>query len=195
MSKINVRDALLETGMQVFHHQGFNATGVQEIADGAKVPKGSFYNYFSSKDAFAVEVIDLYARTSSTLGILLDVTLGDATARLHLYFDALIAGRKQRSFRAGCLLGNLSTELADQSELVREKLAVSFADWSRVLEDCIRQAQHAAAIDDRIPAATLAALLLNGWEGAVLRSKVDRNDDALQQFRVLTRELLGPPKA
>ena len=48
--KPNVREQLLETGLQVLHERGFNATSVQDITEAAGVPKGSFYNHFESEE-------------------------------------------------------------------------------------------------------------------------------------------------
>ena len=42
------KDKILRTGAEVIHLKGFNHTGLQEILSAAKVPKGSFYNYFKS---------------------------------------------------------------------------------------------------------------------------------------------------
>ena len=47
---INTRDRIVETGAAIIHHKGFNHTGIQEILTAAGVPKGSFYNYFKSKE-------------------------------------------------------------------------------------------------------------------------------------------------
>lgn len=181
MSKLNVRDQLLGAGLKLFHANGFNATGVQELATLAGVPKGSFYNYFSSKDAFAVEVLDRYWQKGNT-AMLSDLACGDARTRLRLYFEALVATHRGRDFQGGCLAGNFSTELSDQSRLIRDRLASFFAGWSRLIEGCIRDAQQEGTISSDLPAAQLASFVLNSWEGAVLRAKVDRDDVALTHF-------------
>lgn len=184
MQKTSVREKLLEAGLKLFHLQGFNATGVQELADAAGVPKGSFYNHFASKDAFAVEVLDRYWEKGNTQ-LLSDVTAGDALTRLRLYFEILVEIRRSKEFGAGCLLGNFTAELSDQSRLIRDRLASFFAAWSRSIESCIREAQQQGLISTDLPSATLASFILNTWEGAVLRSKADKDDSALTQFMVV----------
>ena len=57
---LNTRDRIIETGAQIIHRKGFNHTGIQEILTAAGVPKGSFYNYFKSKDDFGLHVIDYF---------------------------------------------------------------------------------------------------------------------------------------
>src|ERR1700693_4318215 len=56
-----VRDKIVDAALDRFHTLGFNACGVKEIVDKAGIPKGSFYNYFKSKELLAVEVLKVYA--------------------------------------------------------------------------------------------------------------------------------------
>src|SRR5258706_15085692 len=58
----NTRDHLLQVGLRRMHSMGYASTGVKEILDEADIPKGSFYHYFASKEAFAKEVLALYVR-------------------------------------------------------------------------------------------------------------------------------------
>jgi hypothetical protein len=43
---------LVGTGGDLVRRQGFHAIGVQDVATAAGVPKGSFYNYFATKEGF-----------------------------------------------------------------------------------------------------------------------------------------------
>jgi len=52
----NTRKRIIETGAAIIHRKGFNHTGIQEILNAAKVPKGSFYNYFKSKEDFGLQI-------------------------------------------------------------------------------------------------------------------------------------------
>ena len=59
------REKILEAGFRLFYERGFEATGIQEITMASGVPKGSFYNYFSSKTDFASGVLQLYGERQS----------------------------------------------------------------------------------------------------------------------------------
>lgn len=54
------RELLLRTGVELLTEQGFSATGIDQILRRVGVPKGSFYNYFKSKEAFGAELIERY---------------------------------------------------------------------------------------------------------------------------------------
>ncbi|BBP77716.1 transcriptional regulator [Pseudomonas sp. Ost2] len=182
MAVSQVREKLIEAGLSIIATQGFNGTGVQEIADLAGVPKGSFYNYFDSKDAFAVEVLERYWQKGRYRVILSDESLGDPLVRLRHYFEALAAARVDDRFLSGCLIGNFSSELSEQSRLVRDRLSEIYAGWARALEICIREAQDLGLVGRDVAAAELASFVLNAWQGAVLRTKVEKDGLALQQF-------------
>ena len=53
-------DRLIETGLTLFRRNGFDATGIGEILETSGLPKGSFYHYFRSKEAFGLAVADVY---------------------------------------------------------------------------------------------------------------------------------------
>lgn len=183
MPKPNVRDKLLSAGLNTIHRFGFNDCSVQDITKAANVPKGSFYNHFESKEAFGAEILALYWQkiASTSLQILSD-RLPSPTERLKRFFDALAGGLADLNYEQGCLFGNLGAELSAQSSLVRDRLSGLFASWTLSIENCVREAQIAGEIRADIDAEVLANFLVNAWEGAVLRSKIDRDERSLQQF-------------
>ena len=54
------REHLLATGEQVCLQRGFTGMGLSEMLALAEVPKGSFYHYFRSKEAFGVALLERY---------------------------------------------------------------------------------------------------------------------------------------
>lgn len=186
MSKPNVRDKLLSAGLDTIHRLGFNGCSVQDITQAANVPKGSFYNHFESKEMFGAEILTLYwQKMASTSLLILSDQLLSPTERLKHFFDALAEGLADLNYEQGCLFGNLGAELSAQSSLVRDRLSTLFASWTGSIENCVREAQIAGKICVDIDASILAAFLVNAWEGAVLRSKIDRDEQALKQFSVV----------
>ncbi len=184
--KTNVRERLLTAAFETLHRNGFNATGVQEITDAAKVPKGSFYNHFESKDALGVEVVGLYVAKGAERRQALVAGRGAPLARLKAYFKSLNQLGPANGFTRGCLLGNFSAELASQSPGIRQALAAALADWTRDIAAVLAEAQQSGEVSRDVPAGTLAAFLLNAWEGAVLRSRVDRSAAPLDAFMTIT---------
>ncbi len=183
MAKANVRERLLDAGLDTLHRRGFNGCGVQEITETAGVPKGSFYNHFESKEALGAAVVERYwqQRAGTLLRLLVKADVRPRE-RLCRYFAAMAANMAKRAYTGGCLIGNLGTELSDQSELVRGGLAAVFARWTEAVESCIREGQREGEIRADCDAAVLASFLINAWEGAVLRAKVEKNGTPFEEF-------------
>jgi TetR/AcrR family transcriptional repressor of nem operon len=186
MRQTATKDHLIATGLRVMHARGFHACGVQDITDAAEVPKGSFYTHFDSKERFGAEVLGRYweNRAGNALAILSDETRTPLD-RLKAYFAAKTSARVGESFEKGCMIGNFAAEMAPESRLVRDRLATVFAAWTRMLATCIREAQQAGQVREGLDADSVAAFLIDAFEGAVLRTKVERDASALLRFQSL----------
>jgi TetR/AcrR family transcriptional repressor of nem operon len=181
MARTNVREKIVNAGLKVLIEKGFNGSGVQEITAAAGVPKGSFYNHFESKEALGAEVVDRYGRDNPRRATLRDTSL-PAVQRLRAHFERLNEAYTGMRFGRGCLLGNFSAELADQSQLIRERLADLYLSWSTDIATVIAEAQAAGSISTKTPAADLAAFLLDAYEGALLRARVEKSGRAFDRF-------------
>jgi TetR/AcrR family transcriptional regulator, transcriptional repressor for nem operon len=167
----------------MLHESGYTATGIKDIVDAAEVPKGSFYNHFESKEAFGKEVVDLYFDKGIVeLRALLENRSIPPLERLRNYFSETTRVFQATGYVRGCMLGNLSLEIADHSASIRDRLASHFRTWSGALAECIAEAQSTGAIRNKLPAALLAQFLLNSWEGAMLRMRVEKSDEPLKDF-------------
>ena len=183
LSSQEVRERLLDAGVQTFSKSGFNGCSVQDITDTAGVPKGSFYNHFQSKEALAAAALEYYWSEGSCdrLNILTQLDVSPRK-RLKTYFEQAAAEIAQIDFTCGCLIGNMAAELSDHSPVIAAKLSAIFAGWSRQVGDCIREAQVAGEIKSDADPELLAAFVLNAWEGAILRARIEKSDRALRQF-------------
>ena len=186
MAKPDVREKLLSAGLDALHRRGFNATGVQDITDAARVPKGSFYNHFESKDALGVAVVERWGASAADRIKGLVEGSGKPLARLRAYFKAMNDLGPATKFQRGCLMGNFSAELSAQSPAIRAALEAGFEGWTLGVARVIAEAQKAGDVSRDIPAEALAGFLINAWEGAVLRSKVERSSAALDTFLAIT---------
>lgn len=192
MARSDVRDKLLSAGLEILHARGFNATGVQDITDAAGVPKGSFYNHFGSKDELGAAVVARYAELASAhRGSLLGRS-GRPLARLRSYFKALNERGPATGFARGCLLGNFATELSAQSPAIRAAVAEVFAQWRAAVAEVIAEGQRAGEIGRETPAIALAGCLIDAWEGAVIRARVEKSSAPLTAFLAVTfRKILA----
>ena len=186
LMKPNVREQLIHKGLQVLHEQGFNATSVQDITEAAGVPKGSFYNHFESKEDLGAEVVSRYLESSNRTQVVLRDPKLSPYARLRKYFERLVQVAEKKEFCGGCLLGNFGAELSEQSAMIRVRVSKEFSTWSAMIANVVAEAQAKGQISKDLPASTLAAFVLNGWEGALVRARVDKSKTPLEQFVKVT---------
>jgi TetR/AcrR family transcriptional repressor of nem operon len=180
---LEVRSRLLSVGRAVVHDRGFNGSGVQDITAAADVPKGSFYNYFDSKESFATEIIEDYWESIERRHgpILYDARL-KPLVRIDRYFGALSQDHREHGFTLGCLIGNLLLELANGSEETRGKLIDVLDRWEKAVAACLREAQDRDELDSTMDPKQLAAIMIEAYEGAVMRAKVEQNGNAFKRF-------------
>jgi TetR/AcrR family transcriptional repressor of nem operon len=194
-NKSITREQLLETGMQVMLEKGYSNAGIQEILNRCDVPKGSFYYYFESKEEFALEIINHFDRefTARVLRCLCNKQSSELSPlqRLHAFCQCNKESLAQSQCRKGCLVGNLSQEMADQSETLRRRLEQIMEQWRNLFAACIEEGQRIGEIKNDYNAADMAELFLSGWEGAMMRAKSTKTLEPIDAFvRVMFEHVL-----
>lgn len=186
-------DSILSAaGLRKMRRNGYHATGLQSILDAADLPKGSFYHFFGSKEAFAVRVLTDYFeehKREFLLPYLNDTTL-TPRERLTGYFRWAGSMMEKGKFRCGCFVGNIALETSDTSLVLQRKVRDIFAEWRALFSCCIADGQRAGDISAFLPPEPFAEYLLSSWEGALLRSKSDRSAVPLASFLTVTEKLL-----
>lgn len=176
------RENLLNQGVALLMQQGYHGTGLQEILDAVQIPKGSFYNYFGSKENFGAAVIEHYIRPYiQQITRYLEASDTDALSALQRYFNESITELERTDFKGGCLLGNLIGEIGDSSEVCRIALQTTLNSYRDVLQLGISLAQQQGTIRTDKSARDMADLLVNAWQGALLRMKVEQSTAPLTQ--------------
>ncbi|GJL75782.1 MAG TPA: TetR family transcriptional regulator C-terminal domain-containing protein [Nitrosomonas sp.] len=183
------KENILNQGVTMLMAQGYHGTGLQEILNAVNIPKGSFYNYFGSKENFGAEVIQHYIDPFlKQLNAHLQHAETDALSAIQHYFDELIAELEQNSFKGGCLLGNLMGEIGDTSDACQQSLQSAVNRYRDLLQSGLEKAQQQGTIRTDKSATEMADLLINTWQGALLRTKIEKSSKPVQQC---CQDLLG----
>ncbi|MDI1231274.1 MAG: TetR family transcriptional regulator C-terminal domain-containing protein [Methylobacter sp.] len=183
------RENLLNQGVTLLMEQGYHGTGLKEILDAVQIPKGSFYNYFGSKENFGAEVIQHYIEPFiQQLTGHLQQSENDALGALQRYFNEGIVELEKANFKGGCLLGNLMGEIGDTSDLCQKSLQSAVNRYRNVLQSGLAKAQQQGTVRTDKSAEEMADLLVNTWQGALLRMKIEKSSAPLKQC---CQDLLG----
>jgi TetR/AcrR family transcriptional repressor of nem operon len=175
------KENLLSQGVTLLMQQGYHGTGLKEILDAVQIPKGSFYNYFGSKENFAAEVIQHYINPFiDQLNSHLQNSDLDALSALQRYFNEMIIELEKAEFKGGCLLGNLMGEIGDTSDICQKSLQSAVHRYRDLLQTGLLKAQQEGTVRTDKSAKDMADLLVNMWQGALLRMKIEQSSTPLK---------------
>jgi TetR/AcrR family transcriptional repressor of nem operon len=171
----DAREKILGAARSLIELRGYSALGVAEICKTAGVPKGSFYYFFASKEVLALAVIDEHWAVQERDWK--DILSGEGAPLERLYRvleatqAAQLAGQQSCGTVSGCLFGNLTLELSNQTEAIRVRLQQIFEAQVDMIESIVaegRARRQVTVADTREAARSVVAQL----EGRVLFAKL-----------------------
>lgn len=180
MGRVSKREEIAQAALRQFQAKGFNATGISDITTAAGVPKGSFYNHFSSKEESALEALNRYA-----VGLRFDMltTPGQPPLeRLRAHFEYLGRDTLDNGFVRGCLAGNFGAEMADHNDEIRSAVQRGFGRWAEHIQRVLTEAQEAGDLDSALDVADTALFVLSAWEGALIAARADKSAAPVEAF-------------
>ena len=179
----STRDKLIAISIQTMAVKGFNNTGIAEILAIAKVPKGSFYHYFKSKDDLGFAIIEQYGQQlRAGLSAHLETAQGTAIMRLRGYFEWILSYFDSNFGACNCLLGNLGQELSMQNPAMRDAIFVHYRAVEGVIAECLRQAKTQGELAAHADEQVLAKMFFASWEGCLVRAKLEQSAQPLRDL-------------
>lgn len=190
-TKLDTRHHLLEVGYSLVAIKGFTAVGLAEILRTANVPKGSFYHYFASKEAFGEALIAAYfERYLTETETILQNTQGSGRERLLRYFELWLVHQQADSPVLHCPVVKLTGEVADLSESMRLILHDGCMQVVQQITQAIVAAQEDGSVSRLIMPEQLAKTLYYLWLGASLMDKLSQDGHPLQAAMDTTLSLI-----
>jgi len=190
----DVRQGILDVGQRIMAAKGYSAVGLNEILAAAGVPKGSFYHYFGSKDAFGEALLESYFEDYLAD---LDRTLGEPGLamgeRLMNYWGIWQETQSFLDCQGKCLAVKLGVEVADLSESMRAVLKRGTAG----IIDRLGRAIEAGVADRSLPPCkepdAVAQSLYQLWVGASVMVKITKSTQPFETAMATTRQILHLP--
>ena len=187
----DVRRHILDVAKPLFLTRGFTAVGLTEVLAAAQVPKGSFYYYFASKEAFGEAVLETYFAEYFTRMDALFAQPGTAAERLIAYFQDWLESQAGEDTESRCLAVKLGAEVCDLSETMRSALERGARGTIARIARCIEQGRADGSVPARLDAEKTALTLYQSWLGAGLLTKIARDRTPLDTAMASTRQTLG----
>jgi len=188
----SVRQNILDVARPIVGRKGFSAVGLTEVLHAAEVPKGSFYHYFGSKDAFGVALLDDYF-DSYVQGMqqLFQQPGLSGSAKLLLYWQCWIDNQTGQTDGAKCLAVKLGAEVADLSEPMRLALNRGTSRTINLLAVTMQQGVEDGSLALGQAPESVALRLYALWLGASVMAKITRTCGPFDEALAMTRQMFG----
>ncbi|MEU8177864.1 TetR/AcrR family transcriptional regulator [Microbispora hainanensis] len=190
----DAKEKILGAARTLIELRGYSALGVAEICKAAGVPKGSFYYFFETKEALALAVIDEHWADQERDWKRILSGEGEPLERLRRLFEATQAaqraGQRDCGTVSGCMFGNLTLEMSNQTEAIRGRLQEIFDAQVGMIDAVVVEAKTRGDVtvaDTREAARSVVAQL----EGHVLFAKLYNDTQRLGPLWANCLALLG----
>lgn len=188
----DVRQGILDTGQRIMAAKGYSAVGLNEILAAAGVPKGSFYHYFGSKDAFGEALLEsYYAGYLAELDQVLGQPGADMAGRLMNYWGIWQDTQSFQDCQGKCLAVKLGVEVADLSEPMRAVLKRGTSGIVDRLTVAIEAGRAEGSLHVMGEPYAVAQSLYQLWVGASVMVKITKSMQPFATAMATTRQLLG----
>jgi TetR/AcrR family transcriptional repressor of nem operon len=192
---ITTKERILDAAEEIMLQKSFHSVGLNEILSAVKVPKGSFYHYFQSKEQFGVELLKHYVADASAFkkrALLTTELAADPYERLVAYLELNIGKMFETGCQCGCLVAKLAAEVATFSDDMREVLADGVRTWRSFLEQLLVEGQEKGSIRRDLDPTATSAVIQDLWMGASQRMQIERSIAPLRSAAFFIREYLSP---
>lgn len=189
------RESLLIKGIELFNSKGYHATGLSTILQTCQISKGSFYNFFNSKEEYAVEVIEYYQALETDRWALEFAKLeGSHFMRMRQMLEKMLSEYDPSTEKMGCLIANLSGEVGNESPGFRRAIQEATERVIVLISEDMRVCQEEGSVRLDLSPDALAHLIWDIWQGALLRMKVNASLQPLNQcIDLLWNHILPSP--
>lgn len=168
--------------MKLFHSRGYTSVGINDVLEATGIPKGSFYYYFSSKEDLIRQSILYYINEVITWTNTYSADIEGMRAFFRNQFDIL----ESSDYRDGCPVGNMTSEITVNDDEVREELKMV----ERYVHDYVKRSLLNSFYFSDARAGEYATFIIFSFHGSVMKSKLERNSDALRLFDRFIFEML-----
>jgi TetR/AcrR family transcriptional repressor of nem operon len=188
--KYEVED-ILSVGSSLIRKNGYHNTGINDILKVSQIPKGSFYNFFKSKEDFIKQVLNYYGDYSLDLlaSVFEDKSL-TPMERIEKFYSFVGEANQEDECSSGCLVNNLSSEVGGINLEIGRKAEEQFQKWTIYIAETIEEGQIKGEIIDTYSAKELADYLHQNFFGALTRMKSTRSKAPLELALKMTLDFL-----
>jgi TetR/AcrR family transcriptional repressor of nem operon len=172
------RQRIIAEAAAIFNQRGYEGCSIQAIMTATGLEKGGIYRHFESKEDLAAEAFDYaWSVASAKRRTHLD-SISDPTARLKQHVANYLT---RNSLPGGCPLLNTAVDSDNGNPVLRDKVRKALRGWQSMIVGILDEGIAAGTIRPEIDPSAVANHIIGSLEGAMLISRIERNDAALRQ--------------
>jgi TetR/AcrR family transcriptional regulator, transcriptional repressor for nem operon len=197
--KDGTRERIIKAAYAHFYEFGYNGTSVQDIVDRVGVQKGTFYNYFKSKERLGLEALKHYACAGDKVFVPPDMDAASTASgkdptwgveRIRNQFTQATHFQEGPHGSHGCLMGNFAAESDALPDSFRKLINESFSRWHGAIAAHLERAQEEGEISQSHDPQQLARYLMASWQGTLLLMKISKSRTPIDDFFHFTLDVL-----
>ena len=176
---IATRARIVSAADELIRVRGVNGMTLDEVTAASGSSKSQLYHHFADKESLVHAVI------ASRGAALLEreeqyLRRTDSLQGLERWRRAVMQRVTLRNGAFGCMLGSLSSELADQDEIARLALAQHFATWEAIIRSALERIQDKGALKPDADPAVLATALMAALQGGYLLAQTAHDPEPMR---------------
>lgn len=169
---------IVEAAADLIHVHGVNGTSLDDVLAASGASKSQLYHYFSDKDALVLEVVShqterVLNAQQPHLGAL------DSLRALKSWRNAVVRLNDNATVK-GCPLGSLASELANDSEGARKRIAAGFEMWRDSVEQGLAKMRARGELAATADPHELSIAILTAAQGGLLLAKTTHSSHPLK---------------
>ncbi|WP_276483534.1 TetR/AcrR family transcriptional regulator [Paraflavitalea pollutisoli] len=173
---ISPKERIIDTASLLFHQQGYNSTGINQIISEANVAKASFYQHFKSKDELCIAFLN--ARHEYWFAELTTYCAKSKSTKKRILnaFDFIIYMNEKEDFR-GCSFLNMLSEISKEQDSILAVIQAHKSDLRKFFEK-------------EVGAEILAAHIYLLFESSIIESQLFKSNELVERSKKIVNTLI-----
>ena len=173
------RDAVLESAMQQFWKNGYQATSMRDISACTGLQPGSIYSAFRNKRSIFIDTLERYFKQRLEFIVASFSTDEPALVRFRNFFDLIIKSSLSQDGRKGCLMVNTILEISDNDSEIKGRINEVFQEIELIFKQALDDAKTEGILPKDKDVDGLAKLIITTIHGIRVLNKTRPEKDTL----------------
>jgi TetR/AcrR family transcriptional regulator, transcriptional repressor for nem operon len=175
------RKKIVEAAAPIFNQRGYEGSSLNDLMEATGLKKGGIYRHFANKEELAAEAFD-YAWEAARNARLLHVDEAMGGIEKLKQIIANFVDRKP-PVAGGCPILNTAIDADDGNPVLRTRVGKALRSWLIRLQSIVEEAERNGEIRTGVDPKALATFIVASLEGALMISRLQRNDEALRSIQ------------